>query len=386
MVFKSNIRDFLYIYCFISREKGFVIKDSMTTNKKNQHYLPKFYLRNFSYQGNLNQIGLFNLKREFYFPTAPLKSQGSKNFFYGEDGLIEDHLSKIEGVFAKAINTIKNERTLPEKLTYEHMDLLGFIALTDLRNPVMIETMKSMMEAQKKQLLELDPQIDLAKFLPQFTHEDFIRNSLASVQGVVKIMFDLEYKLLINKTARPFISSDFPVVKYNQFLESRKWPHGKTGYGNLGLQIFIPINSWMQVMLYDHYIYKVGFKKRYIHELTNVTDIDSLNVLQFVNCLEHVYFDDNATKEYILRLFAKSKRYERANVLRSEMAHLVQLGEKIGKLDSRKKNFHIMATSDCQTGLRIEGIHMQAHSRTIQLTNSLAQMRPWAAKLRGEED
>ena len=38
----------------------------MVTDKKNQHYVPKFYLRNFSFEDNKKQIGLFNLENEFY--------------------------------------------------------------------------------------------------------------------------------------------------------------------------------------------------------------------------------------------------------------------------------------------------------------------------------
>jgi len=69
----------------------------MKTDKKNQHYVPKFYLRNFSFQNNKKQIGVFNIENEFYFLKAKLKTQGSKNFFYGSDGVIEDSLSLIEG-------------------------------------------------------------------------------------------------------------------------------------------------------------------------------------------------------------------------------------------------------------------------------------------------
>ncbi|WP_432416443.1 DUF4238 domain-containing protein [Pseudalgibacter alginicilyticus] len=32
------------------------------TEKANQHYVPKFYLRYFSYLGNQNQISVFNTK------------------------------------------------------------------------------------------------------------------------------------------------------------------------------------------------------------------------------------------------------------------------------------------------------------------------------------
>ena len=67
----------------------------MNSDKKNQHFVPKFYLRNFSFQNNGNELGIFNTKTEFYFKNAPIKAQGSKTFFYGHDGIIEERLSKL---------------------------------------------------------------------------------------------------------------------------------------------------------------------------------------------------------------------------------------------------------------------------------------------------
>ena len=76
------------------------------TEKKNQHYLPKFYLRNFSYYNNEKQIGLYNIFNSFFIHQAKLKTQGSKNFYYGKDGIIENFLSEHEGRFAKIVKEI----------------------------------------------------------------------------------------------------------------------------------------------------------------------------------------------------------------------------------------------------------------------------------------
>lgn len=57
----------------------------MSQKTRNQHYLPQFFLRKFSIQNNGNQIGLYNIENEFFFPNAGIKNQGSKNFFYGKE-------------------------------------------------------------------------------------------------------------------------------------------------------------------------------------------------------------------------------------------------------------------------------------------------------------
>jgi hypothetical protein len=46
------------------------------TEKKNQHYIPKFYLRNFSYENNGKQIGVYNILNEIFVSKGKLKTQG----------------------------------------------------------------------------------------------------------------------------------------------------------------------------------------------------------------------------------------------------------------------------------------------------------------------
>lgn len=353
----------------------------MNSDKKNQHYLPKFYLRNFSYSGNNKQIGLFNLKGNFYFDKAKLKTQGSKNFFYGYDGVIEDKLSEIEGILAKIIKNIIETESLPSKESPDHIVLLSFVALTHLRNPAAIKEMKDSQDSIKKRILELDPLTD-TKFIPEFDHNEAIKISLSTVPHVVKIMSDLSYKLLLNETSNPFISSDFPIIKYNQFLEEKKWKHGKTGYGNTGLQIFIPINSRMMLVFYDSMIYKVGFKKRKSHQIKNSVDVDNLNILQFVNCFETIFFDEKATEHYIRKLFEISRKYKKANQAKSELSYIMMEGEDSEKIvNSGKKNLLITGSTDCEINLDINGIKMHSGSKGKKLHPSMAQLRPWPSRV-----
>ncbi len=355
----------------------------MNTDKKNQHYIPKFYLRNFSVQNNKKQIGIFNIQSDFFFGRSKLKTQGSKNFFYGYDGKIEDELSVIEGTLAQVIKEIIDTKTIPKKNGASHLALLTFVGLTHLRNPVAIEQLKGNLEDMKKTLLSLDPKVDTTKFVPEITHEDAIKMVLSNLSHVVENMLDLDYKLLINKTETPFISSDFPIVKYNQFLESLKWEHGKTGYGNTGLQIFIPLNSELSIVFYDSMIYKVGFKKQQHHEIHNIDDVDSLNVLQIINCFETIYFNELASEHYIRKLINQSKRFKRANDRKTELSYIVKDGENHDKiLKSGKPNLVIMGSSDCETKLKIGGLKMHSKSKGVRLHPSMAQLRPHAARIR----
>lgn len=354
------------------------------TEKKNQHYIPKFYLRNFSYEANRKQIGIYNIHREYFFQQAKLKTQGSRNFFYGYDGLIENTLADIEGDLATIIKQVITGKTLPEKGTNEHFELIQFVALTDLRNPVRIESMKQMFGEMRRRLLELDPNTDVNKFVPALTHDELIRQCIPGSMDVALTMLDLDVKLLLNHSTKPFIASDFPVVKYNQFLEQRKWPHSKTGYGATGLQVFVPLNPEVALLFYDSGIYKVGQHNQTFHALTHEKDIQAMNTLQFLNCLETIYFNENADEAYLRKLHEGAKPFGRANRIRSELGYLVKENDERNKrtIEAGFKNFLTINNTDCEMELQLDGINIHDKGQSHVLNDSLAQLRPYVAKLR----
>jgi Protein of unknown function (DUF4238) len=351
------------------------------TEKKNQHYIPKFYLRNFSYENNGNQIGVYNLLNEIFVSKGKLKTQGSKNFFYGQDGIIENELANVENELAKQLQKIILKFEIPKKLTKDHIDLLLFVCLTDLRNPVRINLMKNGILEIGKQLIELDPNIDLEKFIPSVTHDDAVKMSMSSIEEVIEEIVDLDFKILKNITKQPFITSDFPIVKYNQFLENRNWPLSKSGYGLSGLQIFIPINSEYMLFFYDSEIYKVGDKKQNIVQLGDLSDIENLNILQFVNCFESIYFCERTSEDYIRKLHVKAKKYKRANESTSHSSYLIDENvDKINVGKEAKKNLIIVGSTDVEIKLKINQIKIHSKGQNKKITSSATQLRKHCAR------
>lgn len=355
----------------------------MATDKKNQHYIPKFYLRNFSFEQNQKQIGIYHLSNSFFYQKAKLKTQGSKTFYYGQDGTLEDNLSKVEGIISRSIRRIITTTELPPTKSEDHLNLLYFTALTHLRNPVAINQFKDSIEQMRSALLEEDSRTDIDRLIPSMSHEQAIQIALSPIGQIVDIMSDLDYKLIINKSDYPFISSDFPVVKYNRFLEKLKWQHGKTGYGTVGLQIFIPLNPNIMIVFFDRRVYKVGNRKDKFIELTDTQDVDKLNELQVINCFTTLFFNEEVTNDYIDDLIQKSSKYERANVATTEMSYLVKPGEDIN--DLKHKNLIVSGSTDCETELEISGIKMHSGSKKIEeevkKSTSVAQMRPKALNI-----
>ncbi len=349
----------------------------MNTDKKNQHYIPKFYLRNFSFQSNKKQIGIYNIYNNTFIQKAKLKTQGSKDFFYGYDGKVENILADIEGELSLIIQKVINTRIIPKKNTKDHLDFLAFVALTDVRNPVKVNVLKSMFDGMKEIMKELDSNVNSDKYIPNSSHEEIIEILLSQSVEIIYLMTDLGFKLLINKTNIPFISSDFPVVKYNQFLEELKWKHSKSGYGTVGLQIIIPLNSELAIIFYDTDIYKVGDRKKDFLEIQNLKDVNSINLLQFINCYETIFFSEKATETYIKQLHCEAKKYKRANVGKTELSYLIREGEKRETVMNGRENLMIFGSSDCECKLKIGGIKIHSNGHAYKFDNTVVQLRPY---------
>jgi hypothetical protein len=340
----------------------------LTTEKKNQHYIPKFYLRNFSYLNNKKQIGIYNIENSFFYSKSKLKTQGSKNFFYGKDGIIEDNLSLVEVYLAKSINTIISNFKLPKRNCENYQSLLSFVALTDLRSPVSVKAMNQMYNSMEASINELDASFLEKNPIPERNDQDIIEGLLSMASTVVDIIYDLEVKLLINETKTPFISSDFPIVKYNQYLEG-KTSSSTSGFGVKGLQIIFPINDKLSIILFDNSIYKIGNKRDNYLIIKSEKDVDSLNLLQFVNCLSTIYFNEKVSEGYIKKLDEKSKKFKRANQGKSESSYLVKEGENLIEVKKTGKNLLIMNSSNCETKLNITGIKKHSKGKTMKIIN-----------------
>ena len=85
---------------------------------------------------------------------------------------------------------------------------------------------------------------------------------------------------------------------------------GNVGFATKGLQLFFPISPRHLLCIYDDWVYKIGDKSNDIIELSNKDDIEKLNYLQALNCLDHLYFNHLVTEVYIKKLYtnAKNKR------------------------------------------------------------------------------
>lgn len=336
---------------------------------KNQHYVPQFYLKNFSNDQNEITVGLLNLKSNHFVRNATIENQSSKKYYYGEDGKIEEMLSNIESILAPKLYEYTKNDQVPKLYSDEHSALLIFAIITDLRNPVHLETLKSFSSLLNNEITNYTDGKNQSNYVPEITHDLAIQLSLDNFDKILKTCSDLSFKILINNTTKPFVTSDFPVIKYNQFLETKAILGSSTGYGAVGIQIFVPLTPSKMIVFYDKSIYKIGNKRERVVSITS-DDVDQLNILQLLNCSNNIYFNESVDEVYVKSLLEKCKK-SRLSTRAKSSSHKVIKDE---KMDEYNQLVHIRST-DIKIGLKISKLNLTRRSSTITSSNGTAPMR-----------
>ena len=76
------------------------------TKHRNQHFVPRCYLRAFSRDEEGNAINLFHIARRKSVQDASVKGQCARPYFYGRDLEIERAFQGMEGEYARVFKTV----------------------------------------------------------------------------------------------------------------------------------------------------------------------------------------------------------------------------------------------------------------------------------------
>lgn len=256
----------------------------MPHNKKH-HYVPKFFLRNFSDDGK--SIGIYNIRSRRAIPNGNLDNQCYRNYFYGKQPTIEPALGGIEGASAEVIKrSFLTNRTCPPRLSPDHMVMSHFIVLQAARTTYEADALNEATDKVFKTIYR-DQYGDLSNYAIEY--EDPVLQALGTSSQIVPIVYDLQFKLLSNETEVAFIASDNPVARHNQYYEQNT-SFGQSGWGQAGLLVFVPLSPRLLLIAYDSKTYKVGDKERSLIMVSKVSDIKQLNALQWLNADQNIYF------------------------------------------------------------------------------------------------
>lgn len=275
------------------------------TKKKRHHYIPRFYLKRFSINNDGKVLGLYNLNNKKFIQNAPLKSQAYENFLYGEDDEIENALAQMEGNVAKMFYYWTEEKLLyPPPTESNGFKLLQrFILYQAFRTPKSGDnTMKTLNESLKAVVKEFKPELWENMKDGTIIHQNSVLLSLVHSAEYEHLLNHLECKFIVNLSLLPFVTSDAPVVFYNQLMEQAGNYAGATGLVAKGLQIFYPIHPRLMICLYDSNVYRLGNDSKGCCSTESIAEIHQLNGLQFINCKSQLFFDDFIAEDYIKEL------------------------------------------------------------------------------------
>src|ERR1700682_4274498 len=100
------------------------------TSKKNQHYVPKFYFRFFC--GAEDEICVLNRRDGAVYEHAPIRSQASRNKFYG-NAEVENAICQLEGFFSAALQKLRDTNDFHALGKEQYLALLQGIAFQKSR-------------------------------------------------------------------------------------------------------------------------------------------------------------------------------------------------------------------------------------------------------------
>jgi hypothetical protein len=164
-------------------------------HNKNQHFVPRCLLRPFTLGGNGSAINVFNISRERPIWNAPVKSQCSRDYFYGHDGQVESVLAALEGEFATLLKKLQNGDMPNED---EKRRLMLFVLVQWRRTAATIKEMKLQQEDFKNKVLagneEQRHELDL-------THNEIVAISMKMGVEMLKYALDLKIAIFLNKSS-----------------------------------------------------------------------------------------------------------------------------------------------------------------------------------------
>ena len=272
-------------------------------SNKNQHFVPRCYLKPFTKNQEGAAINVFNLDRERFIADAPVKSQCSRDYFYGKDELLEKAIQAVEGAFGAVLRSLQAPRS---ELTALHKTVLRrFWLLQHVRT-----------EAASRRSVEMAAESDKAAAVEAFAYRNGIREAVHLAMRIYADMMnaidDLKICLVRNRSPVPFVTSDDPAVLTNRwYLEDRRANGRSFGLQSSGALALLPLTPDILCIAYDGDVYSIPHKFGWT-EIRSVADVRAFNQHQYLNCFANIYVHDLAHSDEVRAAFkaATSRRLE----------------------------------------------------------------------------
>jgi hypothetical protein len=296
-------------------------------SRKNHHFVPQFYFRFFT--GEDNCINVLRRENGRIHNGGPIKGQACKKLFYGSDS-IESALGIMEGAAAtalKALIALQNPMLADDEqvgivLAWLALQRARTQAARDSDQPAQDRMLRLMLEVQinSDENLTDEQAQEMLDTLPDIcsnpAHSQAVR--MKGTMEMSGAMSDLTPIMLTNKTNRPFIFGDAPVIFYNSYYR-RVVNRGVLGMDTPGLMVFFPLGPKTTLLLLDSACYSVKGARNHQIQIRHLRDVAALNKLQIHASSTCVYFHDKAMERYVKHLWDEEK-----NSLRNHEGRVIE--------------------------------------------------------------
>ncbi len=287
-------------------------------SNKNQHFVPQCYLKNFATDKSKAAICLYNLDRKKLIKNAPIKNQCSKNYFYGEDLVLEKALQPIEGQFSEMIRTIEKPGyilTEEDKVFFKEFWLLQYIRTEEFSKSIAKSTEKDV-----ETLFSIDIKMNI---------KEVVRKSMYLLEKNRHLVDDLKFCILENNTKTDFITSDNPAILTNRWHFLNKEAQFRSfGLQSAGSLFILPLSPKLLMLAYDGDVYSISNTKGWV-QIKNKFDVNAFNYFQFLNCEANIYVRSPDTLHYLECLYTEIKYLRPLQVYKTEFLALDNTKDKI---------------------------------------------------------
>ena len=278
--------------------------------RKRQHYVPQHYLREFRVAGT-SQVMAFRIDPPKFIGRAAINRQCQQDYFYGEDGSLEDLLSDSETDLAPVLVRVSQRK----QFTSEEQVALRWLAVV-----MHLRTRKA---------------AEAAKVFPRMMAYEVITHGIATgrlpaPEGGYKLemmdfggvpgqlikqaipswleMQTLHCTLLEAESGHDFITSDNPAILMNQYFAHLEPHRSYAGFSRSGFQLLMPLSPRLCVFFYDLKVYTAGSRRSRLVKIKrkDVEIINSLQVLAAEHCL---YFHEASLESYVAHLVTRYAGY-----------------------------------------------------------------------------
>lgn len=263
-------------------------------SNKNQHFVPRCYLREFTLSSENKAINVYNIDTKKCIPKAPVKNQCSRDYFYGKDEKLESAIQFIEGAYASTLRDIINgPRHLSEhqKIVLKRFWLLQYLR-TEAASRRSVEMNKGLTEVVGVQGEGFSLGIKEAVLMAMKTYA-----------GSMNVIDDLKICLIYNKTNFPFVTSDDPAVLSNKWhLNDWRTRFRSFGLRTCGDLLFLPLTPKIICVAYDGDVYSISHNNGWA-SISHINDVKAFNEHQFLNCRANIFLKDVEHQSFVCESF-----------------------------------------------------------------------------------